>query len=184
MPPISRTVTGPRWCSTERPGRCSLSFVASSPTPDIKVRASPRRRPTAATGSSKSSDATTASMGSPYYPSDGSLSAPLRGSIAAEGSPKTGSVSTERASPSCAWLPFASCCEGYAIPYDVPGQTLRVTPLVIDYCFALRLCKRSSLLPAQVAPLLSPPTGLASWLQAVIPLGRSAAHWQMSVDVG
>ena len=39
---------------------------------------------------------------------------------------KAGNVSTTRLSPSCASPPSASCCENYAIPHDVLGQTLRV----------------------------------------------------------
>ena len=35
-----------------------------------------------------------------------------------------GNVSTTRPSPSCASPPSASCCENYAIPHDVLGQTL------------------------------------------------------------
>ena len=47
------------------------------------------------------------------------------GSAAADDWPKTGNVSTTRLSPSCASPPSASCCENYAIPHDVLGQTLR-----------------------------------------------------------
>ena len=36
-----------------------------------------------------------------------------------------GNVSTTRLSPFCASPPSASCCENYAIPHDVLGQTLR-----------------------------------------------------------
>ena len=46
----------------------------------------------------------------------------LAGLAAAEGWPRTGSASTTKRSPSSASPPFASCCENYAIPYEVPGQ--------------------------------------------------------------
>ena len=45
-------------------------------------------------------------------------------SAAADDWPRTGNVSTTRPSPSCASPPSASCCENYAIPHDVLGQTL------------------------------------------------------------
>src|SRR6266852_9067203 len=58
-------------------------------------------------------------------PSAGSSSAPLRGSTAAEGLPKIGRTSIARRSLSCASLQSASCFESFAIPLDVPGQSLR-----------------------------------------------------------
>jgi hypothetical protein len=54
----------------------------------------------------------------------GSSSAPLRGSIAAEGSPRIGRISTERRSRSCASPQSASCSENYAIRPEVSGRTL------------------------------------------------------------
>src|ERR1700677_4813398 len=62
---------------------------------------------------------------SSHCPSAGSSTAPSLGSAAADDWPKTGNVSTTRPSPSCASPPSASCCENYAIPHDVLGQTLR-----------------------------------------------------------
>src|SRR5208337_923138 len=59
------------------------------------------------------------------YPSAGSSNAPSPGSAAAADWPRIGNASTARRSPSCASPPFASCCESYAIPRDVLGQTLR-----------------------------------------------------------
>src|SRR5271169_52142 len=61
---------------------------------------------------------------SSHCPSAGSSNAPSLGSAAADDWPKTGNVSTTRPSPSCASPPSASCCENYAIPHDVLGQTL------------------------------------------------------------
>ncbi len=58
----------------------------------------------------------------------GSLSALSLGSAAAEGSPRTGNASTAKRSPSSASPPSGSCCENYAIPHDVPGQTLEPHP--------------------------------------------------------
>src|SRR5712675_1434633 len=58
-------------------------------------------------------------------PNAGSSSAPLPGSIAAEGSPRIGRISTERRSRSCASPQSASCSENYAIRPEVSGQTLR-----------------------------------------------------------
>ena len=43
---------------------------------------------------------------------------------AAEDWPRIGNASTARRSPSCASPPSASCCESFAIPRDVSGQTL------------------------------------------------------------
>src|SRR5271166_6467222 len=60
------------------------------------------------------------------YPSAGSSNAPSPGSAAAADWPRIGNASTARRSPSCVSPPFASCCENYAIPRDVLGQTLRV----------------------------------------------------------
>ena len=62
---------------------------------------------------------------SSHCPSAGSSNAPSLGSAAADDWPKTGNVSTTRLSPSCASPPSASCCENYAIPHDVLGQTLK-----------------------------------------------------------
>ena len=58
-------------------------------------------------------------------PNAGSSSAPLRGSIAAEGSPRIGRISTEKRSRSCASPQSASCSENSAIRPEVSGQTLR-----------------------------------------------------------
>src|SRR5271166_6499388 len=67
----------------------------------------------------------TALKASSPYPSAGSSNAPSPGSAAAADWPRIGNASTARRSPSCASPPFASCCETYAIPRDVLGQTLR-----------------------------------------------------------
>src|SRR6266478_921215 len=58
-------------------------------------------------------------------PNAGSSSAPLRGSIAAEGSPRIGRISTERRSRSCASPQSASCSENSAIQREVSGRTFR-----------------------------------------------------------
>ena len=58
-------------------------------------------------------------------PNAGSSSAPLRGSIAAEGSPRIGRISTERRSRSCASPKSASCSENSVIRREVSGRTLR-----------------------------------------------------------
>src|SRR4029077_143518 len=71
-------------------------------------------------------------------PSAGSSNAPLPGLAAAEGWPRTGSVSTAKRSPSPASPPSPSCCENYAIPHEVSGQTLRSisrTPAFKPYPF-------------------------------------------------
>src|SRR5260370_38094441 len=49
----------------------------------------------------------------------------IRGSIAAEGSPRIGRISTERRSRSCALPQSASCSENSAIRREVSGRTLR-----------------------------------------------------------
>ena len=54
----------------------------------------------------------------------GSSSAPLLGSTVAEGLPRIGRTSIARRSRSCASHQSASCSENFAIPHDVPGQTL------------------------------------------------------------
>ena len=46
-------------------------------------------------------------------------------SIAAEGSPRIGRISTEKRSRSCASPQFASCSENSAIRPEVSGQTLK-----------------------------------------------------------
>src|SRR5712671_2452630 len=61
-------------------------------------------------------------------PNAGSSSAPLPGSIAAEGSPRIGRISTERRSRSCASPQSASCSENSAIRPEVSGRTLRDRP--------------------------------------------------------
>src|SRR5271165_1401892 len=68
----------------------------------------------------------TALKASSPYPSAGSSNAPSPGSAAAADWPRIGNASTARRSPSCASPPFASCCENYAIPRDVLGQTLNI----------------------------------------------------------
>src|SRR6266849_700626 len=60
-------------------------------------------------------------------PNAGSSSAPLPGSIAAEGSQRIGRISTERRSRSCASPQSASCSENSAIRREVSGQTLRLS---------------------------------------------------------
>src|SRR5262245_51796504 len=71
-----------------------------------------------------SSDPTTPSA-SRSYPSAGSSSGPLLGSIAAEGSPRIGRTSIARHLHSCASHQFVSCSENYAIRAKLSGQTLR-----------------------------------------------------------
>src|SRR5260370_42655258 len=58
-------------------------------------------------------------------PNAGSSSALLRGSIAAEGLPRIGRISTERRSRSCASPQSASCSENSAIRPEVSGRTLK-----------------------------------------------------------
>src|ERR1700693_2668580 len=65
-------------------------------------------------------------------PSAGSPNPPSLASAAADDWPRTGNASTTRRSPSCASPPSASCCENYAIPHDVLGQTLRFDPLGLE----------------------------------------------------
>src|SRR6476619_6898054 len=60
-------------------------------------------------------------------PSVGSLSAPLPGSIAAGGSPRTGKTATTMHSPSSASPPSASCSDGSVILHEVFGRTLRAS---------------------------------------------------------
>src|SRR3954454_16906824 len=57
-------------------------------------------------------------------PSVGSLSAPLPGSTAAGGSPRTGKTATTTHSPSSASPPSASCSDGSVILHEVFGRTL------------------------------------------------------------
>src|SRR3954451_4081547 len=59
-------------------------------------------------------------------PSVGSLSAPLPGSTAAGGSPRTGKTATTTHSPSSASPPSASCSDGSVILHEVFGRTFRV----------------------------------------------------------
>src|ERR1700681_649722 len=61
-------------------------------------------------------------------PNAGSSSAPLRGSIAAEGLPRIGRISTEKRSRSCALLQSASCSENSAIRPEVSRRTLSAPP--------------------------------------------------------
>src|SRR3981189_1463548 len=65
-------------------------------------------------------------------PNAGSSSAPLPGSIAAEGSPRIGRISTERRSRSCASPQSASCSENSAIRPEVSGRTLRASFARLD----------------------------------------------------
>src|SRR3954451_9468528 len=58
-------------------------------------------------------------------PSVGSLSAPLPGSTAAGGSPRTGKTATTTHSPSSASPPSASCSDGSVILHEVFGRTFR-----------------------------------------------------------
>src|ERR1700730_9796813 len=58
-------------------------------------------------------------------PNAGSSSAPLPGSIAVEGLPRIGRISTEKRSRSCASPQSASCSENSAIRPEVSGRTLR-----------------------------------------------------------
>src|SRR3954451_4842091 len=62
-------------------------------------------------------------------PSVGSLSAPLPGSTAAGGSPRTGKTATTTHSPSSASPPSASCSDGSVILHEVFGRTLRITQI-------------------------------------------------------
>ena len=64
-------------------------------------------------------------------PNAGSSNAPSLGSIAAEGSPRIGRISTERRSRSCASPQSASCSENSAIQPEVSGRTLRATRITV-----------------------------------------------------
>ena len=59
-------------------------------------------------------------------PNAGSSNALSLGSAAADDWPRTGNASTTRRSPSSASPPSVSCCENYAIPHDVLGQTSHI----------------------------------------------------------
>src|SRR5271166_3326574 len=108
------------------------------------------------------------------YPSAGSSNAPSPGSAAAADWPRIGNASTARRSPSCASPPFASCCESYAIPRDVLGQTLRFDRKRLKTLIAKRRCKETQtywdapygLDPAAAAVLQSSPLGAGSFCRA------------------
>src|SRR6202022_1382984 len=68
-------------------------------------------------------------------PNAGSSSAPLPGSIAVEGLPRIGRISTEKRSRSCASPQSASCSENSAIRPEVSGRTLT---LQLPICFEMR----------------------------------------------
>src|SRR6516165_827160 len=74
---------------------------------------------------SRSSSAPIRPTASSSCPNAGSSSEPSPGSADAEGSPRIGSASIARRSPSSSSRLSASCCENYAIQDDVSGQTLR-----------------------------------------------------------
>ena len=99
-------------------------------------------------------------------PNAGSSNAHSLGSAAADDWPRTGNASTTRRSPSSASPPSVSCCENYAIPHDVLGQTL--TSLVI----ALRMsvaCMTLSVgeLWQIILSISAAPTVLVGWIIAV-----------------
>src|SRR6516165_6822624 len=73
---------------------------------------------------SRSSSAPIRPTASSSCPNAGSSSEPSPGSADAEGSPRIGSASIARRSPSSSSRLSASCCENYAIKDDVSGQTL------------------------------------------------------------
>jgi hypothetical protein len=56
----------------------------------------------------------------------------------AAGSPKIGRTSAEKHWRSCTSLPFASCCEGFVIPYNVSGRTLSNLAIRAVYRFVYR----------------------------------------------
>jgi hypothetical protein len=64
--------------------------------------------------------------------SAGSSNAHSLGSAAADDWTRTGNASTTRRSPSSASLQSVSCCENYAIPHDVLGQTVRTKRLAVN----------------------------------------------------
>src|SRR5271165_2935770 len=73
---------------------------------------------------SRSSSAPIKRRPSSSYRGDGSSSELSLGSDDAEGSRRIGKISTARRSPSCASPPSGLCCESYAIPHKLFGQTL------------------------------------------------------------
>src|SRR4051812_40605353 len=87
-------------------------------------------------------------------PSVGSLSAPLPGSIAAGGSPRTGKTATTMHSPSSASPPSASCSDGSVILHEVFGRTLRMTTFSPLYSDAFSIVRALSMLPCMaLAPI-------------------------------
>ncbi len=113
-------------CSTSAREPCFRSFCASLQTPVIRDRALQRSLPKAAAGSSRSSSAMNSTPSS-CCPDDGSSNERSRGSTDVAGSPRTGRITIERRSLSCTSHQSASCCENYAIPPNLSGQTLRRT---------------------------------------------------------
>ena len=80
---------------------------------------------TSAGSISKSSNDPIKPKASSSCPSAGSSSGLSPGWAAAAGSPRIGSASIARRSLSSNSPPSASCCESFAILYNLPGQTLR-----------------------------------------------------------
>ena len=78
-----------------------------------------------AASTSRSSSDRVKPQASSRCPNAGSSNAHSLGSAAADDWPRTGNASTTRRSPSSASPPSVSCCENYAIPHDVLGQTLK-----------------------------------------------------------
>src|SRR5712675_2699534 len=111
---------------------CFHSSRRCSPTADIKDRNLRKRlQKFCRISTLKSSNVPIRSADLWSCPNAGSSSAPLPGSIAAEGSPRIGRISTERRSRSCASPQSASCSENYAIRPEVFGQTLRHGALLV-----------------------------------------------------
>lgn len=129
-----------RLFSTNGRGGCFRSSSASSPMPATKDRRPlpPPQRP--AHGRSRSSNGPISPRASLFCPNDGWSSAPSPGSTDVEDLPRTGKASIARRSLSCASPQSVSCCENFAIPHDVPGQTLRSFSTIAHY---QRLCRWS-----------------------------------------
>jgi len=102
MRPTCRTATVRSLFWTGRPAPCCHSFFVSSLMPAIRERVRRALQPIWAAGLSKSLNAAIMLWALRFCPSAGSSSARSPGSIAAEGSPKTGNASIERRSPSSA----------------------------------------------------------------------------------
>src|SRR6266853_2032649 len=104
---------------------CFHSSRRCSPTADIKGRNLRRRlQKFCRISTLRLSNVPIGSADLWCCPNAGSSSVPLRGSIAAEGLPRIGRISTEKRSRSCASHQSASCSENSAIRPEVSGRTL------------------------------------------------------------